>query len=106
MSLHCPATLLLAPAPRDAKGVTDLVAALAGERVLAVVRAPGAQEAQPVAEALGVSVEDEPGLAAGAPSSATLGEIADLHRGETVLVLTEPSDGSARVTRIELGDRL
>ena len=41
MALHCPATLLLAPAPRDTKGVAELAESLTGERVLGVVRAPG-----------------------------------------------------------------
>lgn len=89
MALHCPATLLIAPVPRDAKGVGDLTASLTGERVLAVVREPGDEVAVHVAAALDVPLEDEPELAevdAAGPHSA-LHAIADLHRGETVVVL-------------------
>lgn len=86
MALHCPATLLVAPTPRDARGVEELAAALAGERVLAVVRAPDDPVGQLLAEVLDVPLEDEPGLAV-AGSTAVFGEIADLHRGETVVVL-------------------
>lgn len=86
MGLHCPAILLVAATPRDAKGVEQLVAALTGERVLAVVRAPDDPVGQLLAEVLDVPLEDEPGLAV-AGSTAVFGEIADLHRGETVVVL-------------------
>ena len=89
MALHCAATLLIAPVPRDAKGVGDLTASLADERVLAVVRDPGDEVGAQVAAALDVPLEDEPELAevdTAAPPSA-LRAIADLHRGETVVVL-------------------
>lgn len=103
MALQCPATLLLAPTPRDAKGVGDLLASLTGELVLAVVRAPGLGMAEQVAGELGAPLEDEPGLATSRPEPAVLGEIADLHRGETVLVLTPPAEASGTpFVRLEL----
>lgn len=100
MALHCPATLLLAPAPHDAKGARDLTASLAGERVLAVVGPPGVAAGRQLADALGVPLEDEPGLASADPS--VLESIADLHRGETVLVLTH-SSGETPFARLEIG---
>lgn len=113
MALHCPATLLVAPAPRDAKGVTPLLGCVAGERVLAVVVAPGGTVGREVADALGAPLEEAPGLAAsGFPSREQLVEIADLHRGEHVLVLTagpaqEPTDGAyasaGLPVRVEVG---
>lgn len=103
MALHCPATLLLAPTPLDAKGVDELTESLTGERVLGVVRAPGAELARQVAEVLDVPLEDEPGLMAAEPPRSVLGEIADLHRGETVLVLAGPAaPGGAPFVRLEL----
>ena len=95
MALHCPAILLVAASPRDAKGADELVAALAGERVLAVVRAPADDAGGRLAQTLDVPLEDEPGLAEPTPGRAVLGEIADLHRGETVLVLTSEGAGEA-----------
>lgn len=108
MALHCPATLLVAPAPRDAKGVTSLVDAVAAERVLAVLAAPGGTVGRQVADALGAPLEEEPGLAAGGfPSREQLVGIADLHRGERVLVLTagpaRESDAYASTVRVEVG---
>lgn len=100
MALHCPAILLVAPSP-DPTGVTALVDSLAGERVLAVVRAPGDSAGEQLAEVLDVPLEDEPGLAKGAPR-AVLGEIADLHRGETVVVLTQGEAGPTPFDRLEL----
>lgn len=90
MALHCPATLLVAPTPRDAQGVDELAASLTGERVLAVVRAPGDPIGGRLADLLGVPIEDEGGLAAADPPPSVLGEIADLHHGETVVVLVPP----------------
>ncbi|MGO1167229.1 MAG: hypothetical protein ACTMHL_11490 [Janibacter sp.] len=101
MALQCPATLLLAPTPRDAKAVGDLLASLTGELVLAVVRAPGVTAAERIAQEIGAPLEDEPGLASAQPDPAVLGEIADLHRGETVLVLTT-GGGRTPVVRLEL----
>lgn len=90
VALHCPATLLVATPPRGAKGVASLVDALAGERVLALVRPPDLAVGEELAQRLGAPLEDEEGLAAGGAPPATLGAIADLHRGETVLVLARP----------------
>lgn len=111
--MHCPATLLLASTPQDEGGVAALVDELTREMVLAVVTAPGDTRGAAVAERLGAPVEEEPGLVVGPPASDVLGELADLHRGETVLVLSPPAgsvaaDGAAAVgtpviERIERG---
>lgn len=103
--MHCPATLLLTGTPEGEGGVPVLVERLAGERVLTVVTAPGDARGAAVAAGLDVPLEQEPGLAAGPPSSSVLGEIADLHRGETVLVLSGGAGNAAgTITRIELGE--
>ncbi|KRE38604.1 hypothetical protein ASG73_06705 [Janibacter sp. Soil728] len=102
MGLHCPAILLVAASPRDPKGADALVAALAGERVLSVVRAPGDEAGGRLAQTLDVPLEDEPGLTQAPPPRAVLGEIADLHRGETVLVLTSERAGDTPFARMEL----
>lgn len=104
--MHCPATLLLAPTPEGEGGVRALVDELADEMVLAVVTAPGSLRGSEVADVLGAPQEEEPDLAAGEPSPSVLGGIADLHRGETVLVLTcgAPAGRPTTVTRIELGE--
>ena len=103
--MHCPATLLLTATPEGEGGVPALVERLAGESVLAVVTPPGDARGAAVAAALDVPLEQEPGLAEGEAPSALLGEIADLHRGETVLVLSgETSDAAAAITRIDLGE--
>ena len=93
MALHCPATLLVASSPESAKGVAALVESLAGERVLGVVRAPTDDAGARLAQVLDVPLEDEPGLGEGRPSRSLLGEIADLHRGETVVVLAPADSG-------------
>ena len=100
MALHCPATLLLAPAPRDTKGVAELAESLTGERVLGVVREPGDDVGRRLAEVLDVPLEDEPGLTAAEPPPSVLAEISDLHRGETVVVLV--AAGEAPFVRHEI----
>lgn len=102
--MHCPATLLLTSTPEGEGGVPALVEQLAGEMVLAVVTAPGDARGAAVAAGLDVPLEQEPGLEVGEPSSILLGEIADLHRGETVLVLSGESADPSPIRRIELGE--
>lgn len=103
--MHCPATLLLTATPQGEGGVPALVERVAGEMVLAVVTAPGDARGAAVAAGLDVPLEQEPGLEEGEPSSSLLGQIADLHRGETVLVLSGgTSDAAAAITRIETGE--
>ncbi len=103
--MHCPATLLLTATPEGEGGVPALVERLVGESVLAVVTPPGDARGAAVAAALDVPLEQEPGLELGEPPSALLAEIADLHRGETVLVLSgETTDAAAAIRRIELGE--
>ena len=104
--MHCPATLLLTPAPQDEGDVSRLVERVASDGVLAVVSAPGGVWGRRLADALGAPLEEEPGLAAGVTSPSRLAEIADLHRGETVLVLTPTGETGETgvVRRIELGE--
>ena len=103
MALHCPATLLVAAPPRDVGAATALVDALAGDRVLAVACAPGDVAGDQLAQLLDVPLETEPGLLEGTPTSPVLGEIADLHRGETVLVLAPGTTaGETPFARLEV----
>lgn len=103
MALHCPATLLVAPTPRGAEERRRLLESVVDERVLTVVAAPDDDEGRQVAEALGVHLEDEPGLASPTTDDAVLGGVADLHHGETVLVLTRSGGGSTPFERVEVG---
>lgn len=103
MALHCPATLLVAATPRGEEARELLLESLASERVLTVVSAPGDDEGRRLAEVLGVPLEDEPGLASADPDDSVLGAVADLHRGETVLVLAGPSGaGETPFARLEV----
>ena len=104
MALHCPATLLVAPAPREEDDRRRLLAALADERVLAVVTAPDDATGRLVADELDAPLEADPGLASPSVDDAVLGAVADLHRGETVLVLTRSGGGGdAPFVRVEIG---
>lgn len=104
MALHCPATLLVAPAPREEDDRRRLLAAVADERVLAVVTTPGDDAGHLVADELDVPLEADPGLASPSVDDAVLGAVADLHRGETVLVLTRSGGGGdAPFVRVEIG---
>lgn len=100
MSLHCPATLLVTAPPTDEGGLAHLVEALRGERVLAVVTAPEDELGPRVAEGLDVPLEVDAALSDAGRDPLT--GVADLHRGETVLVLL-PS-AAPGVDRVELGD--
>lgn len=103
--LQCAATLLVAcPAGPDGESVERLADALADRRVAIVYSSPqdpAALAAAEVANRLGVACRTEPGLAEppdddSAPSDVqavaryrdVLGEVADLHRGETVLLVS------------------
>ncbi len=104
MALHCPATLLVASTPRGDGARRRLVESVTDERVLTVVAAPGDDEGRRIAEALGIPLEEEPGLASPTVDDAVLGAVADLHRGEAVLVLTPASHGGgAPFERVEVG---
>ncbi|GAA3564473.1 hypothetical protein GCM10022235_36200 [Kribbella ginsengisoli] len=85
MNLMCPARLiLLAPGSRER---------LAGERVAAVYATPAAEQpAAVLAEELGVPHALLPAQADGRPVEAVVGEIADQHRGETVVVIAPELD--------------
>jgi SAM-dependent methyltransferase len=85
MNLMCPARLVLLPA-----GSTAWVDGLTGERIAAVYTGPPVFEgAEQLAERLGVrlTVLDQP-----VRRDAELQEIADQHRGETVVVLAPELD--------------
>lgn len=104
MTLHCPATLLVASTPRGDSARGRFLEAVTRERVLTVAAAPGDDEGRTVAEAIGVPLEEEPGLASPTVDDAVLRSIADLHRGEVVLVLAPASGGGdAPVVRVEVG---
>jgi hypothetical protein len=94
--LHCAATLVLAPtASLDA-----LVPQLAGSRV-ALVRCGTSTEAlraaTGAAAALGVGLVEDRGLDLAETVDQTLGDIADEHRGETVLVVLDHVDAVTEV---------
>lgn len=99
MALHCPATVHLVG--RD--GLADAVAALAEQRVAAVCVGDD-PELQAMAEdsaaTLGVSVRIVPELGDG-PRHKSLATIADLYRGEHVLVLVP---GHHQLVALEVGD--
>lgn len=104
MALHCPATLLVAPTPRGEDARHRLVESVVDERVLTVVVAPGDDGGRQVAETLDVPLEADPGLASPTLDDAVLRVVADLHRGETVLVLTQvPGAGVTPFERVEVG---
>lgn len=104
MPLHCPATLLVARSPGDEEARRRLVEAVVGERVLAVVTAPGDDEGRRLAGELDVPFETDPGLASPAPDDTALRAVADLHRGETVVVLAPSAGvGEGVVDRVEVG---
>ena len=91
--LHCPATLLLA-AYGDAAQAQALAARLRSRKVALVWSsdvAPARAYAQAVAAALGVGVSVRAELGVPDPDRVRdlLDEIADTHRGETVLVVTD-----------------
>ncbi|MCA1782433.1 MAG: hypothetical protein ABR500_07235 [Dermatophilaceae bacterium] len=117
MSLHCPATLLVAGHEGDTRALAD---GLRDRRVVAVYtsgRAEAERTGRALAEELGAVLEVDPGLDVDPPDrdeSAEdavvriqdgLGSVADLHRGETVLVLAPLGPGlQGTVVHVEIGD--
>ena len=100
MSLHCPARFVVVSAPSAL--ALDTIEALRGERVALVCAARAESEAAKgvaVLLACPVDVLDAPLDNAWA---ASLTSVADLHRGETV-VLVVPADVSLP-SRFEIGD--
>ena len=91
--LHCPATLLLT-AYADAAQARELGERLRSRRV-SHVWAGGSPETWGTAEVVasvlgvGVTVREELGAGPGSALRAVLEEVADGHRGETVLVVTD-----------------
>ena len=118
MSLHCPATLVVASEREDPRA---LAARLGDDRLAAVYtasRPDAVATGRTLADALGAAhgtlAELELGLEPTARPSAesivdryadALQTVADLHRGETVLVLVpEPASASWSPLRVDLGD--
>lgn len=116
MSLHCPATLIVVRAVDDPR----VLAATLEHRRVAVVYSASGPEAErmgrDLAAMVGAAATTLPGLelAGGGPGTATeafagledeLGALADLHRGETVVVLTPaPGDADWSAFEVEIGD--
>jgi len=110
MALHCPATLLIAR-PGDEAWTRGLAQRIATDHVVRVWSDVGLAEresARVAAELLAVSAATLAGLDGttdGGGFREAVGHIADLHRGETVLVLARggpwESDGPVR---LEVGD--
>ena len=99
MSLHCPARLLLAP-EETLPAAAELGARLGEERLSALYAAsttPDDATIAGLARTLGLPVQATDGLdAADRPTlRAALESVADLHRGETVLVVVTPETLSA-----------
>ena len=90
--LQCPVRIFLT-GPRDEEGVRRLAATLAQERIAAVLsddRTAASRTAEQLAAALGVSWTVRAGLRDLVGSTGrvpALDEIADLHRGEAVVVV-------------------
>ncbi len=114
MALHCPATLLIT-APGDAAWARALAERLAGEHIAQVWSGPSPAAtgaARLAAELLDVGAAVLDALDAEDPTGVdrdsrreALDHIADLHRGETVLVLARGGHGDAdRPARLEIGD--
>lgn len=94
--LHCAATLLLVPAGLAA----DLGPALARARVAHVwtgTAAPSLGAAEAIAGDLGVGVTERGDLDEPAALDQSLAEIADEHRGETVVVVVEGGEAVVEV---------
>lgn len=108
-TLQCPARLFLVPAGAGAAARVDR---LTGERVARVWAGPDPEVlriARVLADRLGAEVVVRDGLAGDAAVvREVLGEIADQHRGEAVLVVTGPEDLAPRsaegVLAVEAGD--
>lgn len=101
MSLHCPARLFLA---KGEDPLSPVVESAREERVAAVCAAPGEMAlARSAAEALGCPVEEVATLGQPDRWSEALIEIADLHRGESVLVVAPPG-ALHRPRLVEVGD--
>jgi hypothetical protein len=92
--LHCPATLLLAPydegAERSEEGTRQLTRRAAADRVSRVyggTSTPAVQTTRLLADGVGATAEQRLELDSQDDVAGELHAIADLHRGETVLVV-------------------
>ncbi len=113
MALHCPATLFLA-GTGDEGWAGDLARLLAEEHIARVwsgehpgVAAVGREAAALLGVDAAVLAELDVCTAEGSPVIAhrdALGYIADLHRGENVLVVLADAPGEAAPTRVVVGD--
>ena len=105
MALHCSATVLIVSPPEHEAGVAALVAHLADSRIAEVYASRTfAEPAHLIADRLGcpvglLQVELE------GPRDAALEEIADLHRGEQVVVLVRRATHTTdQIVAVEIGD--
>ena len=122
MSLHCPATLILAR-PGEVQSARELGMGLRSARIAAVFAGsagPAGPSAAMVADALGMDVATLPGLpaaAGGHPGDRTPGgddadlaeairAIADLYRGESVLLVASPQALDAALSALEVTGQL
>ncbi len=116
MSLHCPATLIVARSEADGRA---LAVGLLDRRVAVVYSGPRPETAltgRVVARELGAAFATVPGLDGGPdehPASPEevvsryedeLRSLADLHRGETVLVLAHNPRADWMGVEVEIGD--
>lgn len=94
--LQCAATLLLVPygeVPTHAQALSSARVA----RVWAAATDPARRAADVLAADLGVGVTTSGDLAGAEPSAEVMGEIADQHRGETVVVVVDRGDAVLEV---------
>ena len=111
--LHCPATIVVA-SPGDATARAALAADLR-ERRIAVVYSGTEEVSRSVAAALAADLDagstelaDLTGLDPDADGRAELAHrlqsVADLHRGETILVIADRLDPTRSPIEVEIGD--
>lgn len=111
--LHCPATIVLA-GPEDEAARAALTAELRDRRI-AMVYSGTAEPARTVAAALAADLDAgaaesaeltglDPEACGRAELAHRLQSVADLHRGETVLVIADRSEASAAPIEVEIGD--
>lgn len=117
MSLHCPATLIVVSGPNDVAALADRVRERRVAAVYTGERRDAASAGRRLATELGVVASTMTGLdeASGGPEAMVdtgrprlediLRPVADLHRGETVLVLLASGpDAGPSTVEVEIGD--
>lgn len=94
--LQCAATLLVVPSDR-AQGLVPQLDGTRVAHVWASTAEPASGAGAAIALALGVGLTTRPGLTDLDGSTPALGEIADEHRGETVVVVVDQGDAVVEV---------